>query len=593
LNFNTIRSARNGTNFAFVFAEGESIMRKEIFSGLFWGLTLGILILFFSTANSAVVPDGSDGDIEISISGDSIRVELDKDGIVKSITIQCDSLERSPAGLKFDNELLIEDGRIYIDGVELTEQELRRLSVDQNEAVEIGWRYNHKEGRREVKRRRLATYYRHSGEDLVKFGDVEIDSAASITGDVISISGDITVFGEVKGDVVSVLGDIYLKDGAYIQGDVAAPMGRVVQESHVTMQGDVVGHREAKKGNLDLGFSARFNRVEGFTLLSNLTFEDNNGQLPKLDIGAAYAFTLKRWEYDFGIKHRFGEKLSPYFDIHFIQLAQSSDSWRFSETENSVAGLFFKEDFWDFYWSRGFDGEAGLYFTDNARAGIIYNATRISALSRTARKAIFGGDKKFRENWSTILPDSGDIVGIAGDLKEVGLKLGYDSHPDKRKPFLPGLNALVEWRKTVDAADFDYQVATVEAGALLPIATNQLVVLRGRGGYSNDYLPLFRRFFIGGIGSLRGYEYKEFQGNRCLLLSGEYIWRFYRSDFGAGIFLDSGKAALSDRAFRTGGLKTDIGISFLVEDIFRLDLAQRLDDLNRNPVISARLEMPL
>jgi outer membrane protein assembly factor BamA len=341
------------------------------------------------------------------------------------------------------------------------------------------------------------------------------------------------------------------------------------------------------------GMSARFNRVEGFTLLPNLNFEDNKNRLPKVSINSAYAFTLKRWEYDFGVEHRFGRGIMPYFNVHMFQLAKSSDSWRFDETENTVAGLFFKEDFWDFYWSRGFKGEAGLYFTDDFQVGALYEASRISNLERTAQKAIFGGKKKFRENWSTLLPDSVDILGMKGDLKEAGVKLGYDTRSDKTKPSQGGTVALVEWRKTTSASTFKYQLTTAEARTSLPIAANQVLILRVRGGYSDDNLPLFRRFFIGGIGSLRGYDYKEFEGNRYALFSGDYVWRFFHSDFGAGVFFDTGKAAQSSHQFSSSNPKSDIGISFLIEDAFRLDLAQRLDDLNRHPVVSARLELPL
>jgi hypothetical protein len=568
-------------------------MRKEIFFGLLWGVALGLLTvaLLVSTAKSAVVSGDNGGTIDISISGDSVTIEMDKDGAVRTVTIRGDSLERTASGIKVDNELLIEDGKIYVDKVELNEKELKRLSINEDEKSNKGFRKS-QGGHQQIKRRRLATTYSDSG-DLIKFGDVVVDSSAKIVGDVVSISGNITVFGDVSGDIVSVFGNVYLMDGASIRGDVAAPMGKIDRGPNVIITGTTEGHRIEKKGQVDLSLSARFNRVEGFTLLPSVSFEDRKNRLPKVSIDAAYAFTLKRWEYDFGIGHRFGKKIMPYFDIHLFQWAESPDSWRFDETENTIAGLFFKEDFWDFYWTRGFKGEAGLYFTDDILAGALYDASRISNLERTASKAIFGGKKRFRENWSTILPDSADILGMKGDLKEAGLKLGYDNRSDKTKPSQSGTVALVEWRKTTASSSFKYQLTTVEARTSLPFAANQVVVLRLRGGYSDDNLPLFKRFFIGGIGSLRGYDYKEFEGNRYALFSGDYVWRFFHSDFGAGVFFDTGKAASTGHEFSSGNLKSDIGVSFLIEDAFRLDLAQRLDDLNSHPVVSARLELPL
>ncbi len=564
-------------------------MKREIFFGLLWGLALGLLVLLVSSAKSAE-PVGNDGStIDISISGDSVKVELDKDGIVRSVIVLGDSLNRNDAVIKVDNNLLIKDGKIFIDSVELGEQDLQRLSVSE----ETGWEWQPRGHRHaQIKRKRLATIYAGTG-DLVRFGDVLVDSATSVKGDVASIGGNVTIYGEVSGDIVSVFGNVYLRNGAIIRGDVAAPLGHIEREPNVTLRGEMEVHKEAKKNELSMALSARFNRVEGFTLLPSIKYEDIKGRLPKLSIGTAYAFTLKRWEYDFGVWHRFGKEIMPYFDIHLFQLAESSDKWMLTETENTIAGLFSKEDFWDFYWERGFRGEAGLYITDDWQAGATYDASRISNLERTARKAIFGGKKKLRENWSTILPDSNDILAIPGDLKEAGLKLGYDTRHDQAKPAKAGATALLEWEKTVGNSEFDYQLTTIDAKTFMPIASNQLLILRAKGGYSDDKLPLFRRFFLGGIGSLRGYDYKEFQGNRFAFLSADYVWRFFSSDFGAGVFLDSGKAASSGRDFRSGQLKTDVGISFLIEDAFRIDLAQRLDDLDRHPVVSARLDLPL
>jgi outer membrane protein assembly factor BamA len=308
----------------------------------------------------------------------------------------------------------------------------------------------------------------------------------------------------------------------------------------------------------------------------------------------AYAVTLKRWEYDFRINHKLGGKIGPYFDFGMYQQAMTSDEWMFNELENTIAGLFFKEDFHDFYWERGFTGEAGVFVGQDLTARMEYTAARITNLEKTAERAIFGGKKRFRENWSTILPDSAAILGMAGDLRELALSTEYDSRNDKSNPQKGMLGAL-DWRRslTSGSSNFDYQMISGELKMYLPIAQNQNILIRARGGYSDDDLPLFRRFFLGGVGSLRGYEYKEYEGNRSMLFSSDYVWRFYHTDFGAGIFFDAGKAAVGGKVFEKAELKSDIGISFLIEDAFRLDLAQRLDDLNKAPVISARLQMTL
>ena len=573
-------------------------MKKEIFLGFLWGLTLGLLIiaLLYSTTHSAELYEptngNGNGELEISISGDSVRITFEKDGLEKTAIVNADSVVRSPNVLYFQDVLVIEDGMISIDGVELSEAEIERLSVSRDEEYFSPW-CEDENGKKQIRRKRLATVRPGRNGDVVGFHDVIIDSASVIHGDVVSLSGKITIRGKVYGDIVSVFGDVDLEDGAYIQGDVAAPFGEIHRAENARVKGEVVNRREfgeEKKHRASLGMSARFNRVEGFTFLPSFRFVDRNGRIPTTEVNLAYAVSLKRWEYDFVVKHRFGKTIGPYFDADMFQQASSQDLWIFSESENSIAGLFFKEDFWDFYWQRGFRGEAGIYHKAGMEAGLSYTAARISNLQRTAEKAIFGGKKEFRENWSTILPDSADLMNSAGNLQEAALTFRYDTRDEKAEPH-SGIFAALAIRQTIDSepVDFEYQMITAEIKGYIPVGRDQTVMLRTNAGYSDDYLPLFKRFFLGGVGSLRGYDYKEFSGNRYMLLNADYIWQFHRCELGAGIFFDAGKAGY-DEQFNDNDIKTDVGICLLVSDAIRLDLAQRLDDLDKSPVVFARLQ---
>jgi cytoskeletal protein CcmA (bactofilin family) len=584
-------------------------MKKEVMFGTLWGLTIGLIVIafLFSVAKSAELQSGDEpggnveiqgaespsGDIDISISGDSVIVNLDKDGEVTSVTVLGDSLSKTPSGIKIESELRIEDGKIYIDGKELNEEQLNRLSINQDQETVDKWD-SQRDRRREIKRRRLATAYSNTG-DMVKFKDITIDSSMTVRGDVASISGDINVYGEIDGDLVSVFGDIYLHDGAVVHGDVSAPFGDIHRDSNVEITGKSWRDKDRekeKKNDLTMGLSARFNRVEGFTFLPSMMYKDKQNRIPEFKVDAAYAVTLKRWEYDFGVKHRIGQQFGPYFQADLYQWAKTPDSWRFSQEENTMAGLFFKEDYNDFYWARGFSGKTGLFFGKNFEGGVTYTAERISNLKRTAKKAILGGNKKFRENWSTELADSASILAMAGDLQEFGAGLAYHTWDDEKQPS-KGISASLDWTKSLESSDdnFDYQAVDGKAEARIPIGRDQTFNLRAVGGYSDDNLPLFKRYFLGGTGTLRGYDYKEFQGDRLILLNADYIWTFYHSDLGAGLFFDSGKAAFGGKAFNAAPYKSDIGVSFLIEDSFRIDLAQRLDDLDKSPVVFARFQI--
>ena len=567
--------------------------RKEIVWGMLWGVTAGLILsMFLLSIGESAVPENDRGIVEISISADSVTIVLDKDGSFRTVTIGRDDLTRTDSGVAVEDEVIIEDGRIYVDGVELTEEELGRLSVDKEEEKHgVQFRYGEREDR-VIRRKRLTTVYTDTDDDVVKFGDVVIEDNMRVRGDVVSIGGDVTVYGKVRGDVVSVFGDVFLRGDAYIKGDVAAPFGKIFQDQDAVVEGEkaTVSEFKGEKHIGNLGMGARFNRVEGFTLGPSLRYESKYGEYPTVELGAAYCFTLKRWEYDLKIEHKLGNLWGPSFYGRMYRVAESSDRWLLPwGAENSFAGLFLKEDFYDFYWMRGFSGGVGIWYGDNLEFGAHYTGAKIETLKKTAEKAIFGGKKKFRENWSTVLPDSAAILGMEGNLKEFGLSASFDTRDDESEAS-SGILALASYAQTVDSdsGDFDYQKIDVEFKAYCPMTPDQTFFFRFRGGYSDDDLPLFRRYFIGGIGSLRGYEYKEFDGNRYILFNADYIWRFFDRNIGAGVFFDGGKAAFSGSEFESASLKTDAGIAFFIGDFLRLNLAQRLDDIDKSPVLSAR-----
>jgi outer membrane protein insertion porin family len=562
---------------------------KEISFGIIWGALAALLIsLFIFVEGQSANPGEDGGEIEINISADSVHFELDKEGNIKSIKIGKDRFEKISGGIKVEDEVLIEKGRIYIDGVELTEDELEKLAVDREEETSrAGFERSWHQGRR-VKRTRLATVYTDTEDDIVSFSDIVIERDESVGGDVVSIGGDIRVYGEVNGDVVAVFGDVYLED-CYVRGDVVTPFGDVIRDEYSVVNGDFVTKKFGGHHTAGFGMAMRYNRVEGLTILASMDYADRAGTHPRVELEGGYAFTLKRWEYDFSINHRFFDNWSPYIDVGMFQLAESSDRWILTENENSFAAAILKEDFYDFYWKRGIYGEIGVAYNDELRLGACYTAARITNLERTAEAAIFGGKKKFRENWSTVLDEPAAIAGVDGDLKELELKAEYDIRDFKEDPS-SGIFANLVFRKALDSdsGEFEYQATEAEFKYYLPVASDQTLFFRVRGGYSDDDLPLFRRYFIGGIGSLRGYEYKEFEGNRYMLFNADYIWRFFDSSFGAGIFFDTGKAAFSEDRFSSESLKSNIGFAFLIGDDIRINLAQRLDDTGKSPVLSVR-----
>jgi outer membrane protein assembly factor BamA len=135
---------------------------------------------------------------------------------------------------------------------------------------------------------------------------------------------------------------------------------------------------------------------------------------------------------------------------------------------------------------------------------------------------------------------------------------------------------------------------------------NQTLIVNCRGNFRNGTAAEQYMFDLGGVGTLRGYNFKEYTGNNRLLLSADYL---FNGDFvppkllksvpiisslSVGLFADMGLVWFSDaaqRELRTGSgmllpetgsrlrdVKTDAGVSLLVfGKLLRIDAAKRLD----------------
>jgi hypothetical protein len=149
---------------------------KEIGFGIIWGALAALLITIFIFVEGQSANPGEDGgEIEINISADSVHIELDREGNIKSVKIGKDRFEKISGGIRVEDEVLIEKGRIYIDGIELTEEELEKLAVDKEEEIpRTGLGTSWHQGRRSIKKTRVATVYTDTGDDIVGFSDIVI-----------------------------------------------------------------------------------------------------------------------------------------------------------------------------------------------------------------------------------------------------------------------------------------------------------------------------------------------------------------------------------------------------------------------------------
>ena len=107
------------------------------------------------------------------------------------------------------------------------------------------------------------------------------------------------------------------------------------------------------------------------------------------------------------------------------------------------------------------------------------------------------------------------------------------------------------------------------------VGTRHNILGRVLGGFTNGDPPLQRRFALGGVGTVRGYSYKQFPGEQMVVATGEWMMATRPRWPSVVAFADGGKAWTSGVAGAGWKSSAGIGLDFrpLRRGYARVDLA--------------------
>ncbi len=472
-----------------------------------------------------------------------------------------------------------------------------------------------------------------TNEEVVSFfDDVTVAQNEEIEGDVVAMVGDIEVAGLVHGDVVAVMGDIELIEGAVIHGDIVAVAG-TIDDGGAFVKGDIVevsskgvnvtertgaiptesDDEDAEKVEVlfsegcedetdfeddDSSYSVTFsmgseqddvsyNRVEGFGIGISHKFK-----APDFDFSLSGALKYRsllndrKWAYLIGFEKSFfvPHSFSIGGGLHRQTDSNLLDRSRIGNTENSLAAVLFKQDFRDYYEREGIYGNVsqrlGGIFGKNPgmlTIGVEYRYDTYRDLTTEAGWSIFHGKRSFRSNPAMITPGPEEET-----LGSLTFELALDTRDDREDPESGWHNRCI----AESAGGYLEGAYTFEKYDLILNRYNKLTEsswcdARLWISYSEDTLPLFRQYSLGGPGTLRGYAFNAFSGpmNKMLLANIEV-----RSELGDGsmqgaVFADAGAVYPVDASIDISDLAVDAGFSILGDGAApRLDIAKSLTD---------------
>lgn len=161
----------------------------------------------------------------------------------------------------------------------------------------------------------------------------------------------------------------------------------------------------------------------------------------------------------------------------------------------------------------------------------------------------------------------------------LNLQVDWDTR-DPAFPFEESAWAFTGWLEFSDGglgSDFDYNRYRLNLRRYQQINRYTTLILRGVFGNSDGYLPMYKRFYLGGLGTLRGYKHKELMGSRFWLLNGEYRFRFPKTDLALSLMYDAAQIANDTRIDGDIDFDQSLGVGLYLGDDVRLSLARRLD----------------
>ena len=425
---------------------------------------------------------------------------------------------------------------------------------------------------------------------------------------------DIRSGGEIRGDAISISGNIYTEEGSIITGESIEASWRKFARYDNYRYSSSRTRRFRYSYSYDAGIYDYpdevvfdYNRVDGlffgFNIGPNISRYSSYDYRPLNLFGFfGYGFKSAKWRYQIGLEKLFGN-YNPFsigFELHSV--TDSDDNWIISKTENALAASMIKEDFRDYFEREGYAGfisqRIGDYFTMKFQ----YRIDNYESLQEKASWSLFGGKKEFREN-----PPINE-----GEMKSALFDFNYDNRSNHYFPYQGWhVNLSGEVSNEDLGGDFNFKRAILDIRRYQPLSRYESFNFRIRIGTSENILPLQKLFYLGGIGTLRGFGYKEFFGNRLFLTNLEYrfdperiligppSW-FIDDSFDIILFSDYGLSWYSEpdadmmnvfSGTKFKDLKSSIGFGLGdKEDHLRLNFAWRTDTKEKKVSVYLRLK---
>jgi len=313
-----------------------------------------------------------------------------------------------------------------------------------------------------------------------------------------------------------------------------------------------------------------YNRVDGLNLGASARatlFDPVSFDHAEAYGHVAYGFSSHKARYAVGALKPFGPNRQFAVGYEYHDLTDNDDAFRRRTVDDLPGSRIYFSIFEDYYRRRGHEAYAFARPTSRFQLGAIWRSDDYRSLPATANNQILFSRKRTANPEVT----EGRMRSVVGVARWAWKRALFSSWSEEREsfllrnpygtPFERDDQARVEGSLEVASprlgGDFDFRRFIGQARAAHAFSPRQALLLRGLLGVGSGEVPIQRRFYLGGIGTLRGYSLKQFGGDHMVLTTAEY-WLYPPSPWPGLVFFYDGGTAW-DRGRPRPGWKHDVG----------------------------------
>jgi len=346
---------------------------------------------------------------------------------------------------------------------------------------------------------------------------------------------------------------------------------------------------------LTFGGDFSYQRVDGSVLWLRTQYRSGHAYVPEVAVRFGYGWVSERGT----VEVDFQQPLVPTKELTLGALYthgtayenQSGIGWR----ENTLAALLFRHDFNDYYKIAAIEPYVRLRLPAYTTLRFSYAVEDYSSLTTQTDWSFFtAGTDRFRANPHLFLLDAPEEQGGVGQLRAARLELVHDSRHARD---VGTIGSYVRGFLELGDGDFSYARWIGDGRAYLQLGPPVHVALRfaAAGRFGNEAIPSQKLYYVGGLGTARGHEFRSMYGDQSLLGSAEYTLLFWNLNYGAFTFYDAATAWKSTDRYgerlEDSTLLQSVGFGFkTADDDFQVQFAKPVGAVDGGWETTVRLE---